>query len=579
MVQALLGIFSKKSGLRHGAEESLEFNFELPAYRQSENKLPDVAPLWTQLDALAKEPVHLLVELNHFLHELSRTYIPSDKRHEITTRCVEYAFPAVRHVFFEHQKGKALPENPSKREALTAAIKCVKELSNSFKRIIKNDYQLGGKKIKAPSRRVRQCMVGVLEMVYAEQRLKALRYQKLNRLAWRDCNNLFIVLQNTGDVRKSFKPMGLIVSRSSPSESMAKAMKTSAEDIFKAIQLLGLVDPNTLSLQQIVVVESYLKQYLPELRFNALSDEQLPVNCVFTSFGHDGLPLLQEHAVPGTHTMAMDISALLKGLKQDYRDLLAQLNGENNDSGEESYKENPVNAAKVNSLEDIERLLALRAMLKNFRETERADTRKYAEGTQDWYVYNGFTSGFRILRGQRLQTDGLNPLQNQLNISLAQRSAPLADTGSGENYTQWEIVNESAGGVLLRTKETQYINNLFIGQLIVFARSKSDLSQPSCGWVVRICRQHDNLIELSLELLASHIESVVVQTEILKKNAMGMPGIMVLDAGEDLQLIMHQSHRLMRGSTVSIQRGGASYTSTIGEIRFFQREFVLYRLC
>jgi hypothetical protein len=53
---------------------------------------------------------------------------------------------------------------------------------------------------------------------------------------------------------------------------------------------------------------------------------------------------------------------------------------------------------------------------------------------------------------------------------------------------------------------------------------------------------------------------------------------MILDAGEDLQLLMHQSHRLMQGSSVSIQRGGKSYTSVVGEILFFQREFVLYRL-
>ncbi|MCG6969126.1 MAG: hypothetical protein LJE85_05075 [Gammaproteobacteria bacterium] len=574
----MLGLFSKKSGLHAVTEEALEFNFELPVYRQPENKLPDVTPLWSQLDALAAEPVHLLVELNHFLHELNRTYLQSDRRYDITARCLEYAAPAFRYVYFEHQKGKALPEISSKREALIAAVTCVKELANSFKRIIKNEYKPGGKKIKSPNRRVRQCMLAVLEMVYAEQRLKALRYQKLNSLAWRDCNNLFVILQSTGDVRKAFKPTGLITSRSSPSESMAKAMKTNAEELYAAIQLLGLIDPNTLSLQQIVIVESYLKQYLPELHFHALNEEKLPVNCIITSYGHDGPPLLQEAAEYSPHALSMDIQSLLSGIKQDYQPLLAQVNGSAKNFGPEPAGEIAAKASTVNSLEDVERLLALRAMLKKLRETERTDTRKYAEEAQDWYVYNGFTAGFRMLNGSRGQTDGVNRLQNQLNISLAQRSASLADSGADENVTQWEIVNESAGGVLLRTKETQFINNLFIGQLIVFARSKSDLNQPSCGWVVRIRRAHDNQVELSLKLLASHIESVVVQTEILKKNTMGMPGIMILDAGEDLQLLMHQSHRLMQGSSVSIQRGGKSYTSIVGEILFFQREFVLYRL-
>ena len=59
---------------------------------------------------------------------------------------------------------------------------------------------------------------------------------------------------------------------------------------------------------------------------------------------------------------------------------------------------------------------------------------------------------------------------------------------------------------------------------------------------------------------------------------MGMPGFMILDAGEDLQLMMHQSHRLLPGTAVTIQRDGDGYGYIVGEMVFFQREFVVYRL-
>ncbi len=571
----MLGLFGKKSQLCDICKDAL--NFELPPYRQQESKLPDVADLWAKLDTIVAEPVHLLVELNHFLHELNHTYIGSDKRFNITTKCLDYASQSIRPVFFGHQKGKALPENHSKREALTAAVECVKELACSYKRIIKNQYKIG-EEFKPPTRRVRKCMIMVLEMIHAEQRLKALRYQKLSQESWRDCNNTFFILQTTGDTHKPFNPMGLNVSRSSPSESMAKSIKTNVEELYVLIQLFGLIDPNSLSLQQGVIVENYLKQFLPQLHFEVLNEERLPLNRVVTGYGFGGPPQLREDNEANAHILVMDIKSLITRLQQDYQRLSTQLIGAKYDVDPNNKGEMSTNTATINRFEDIERLLALHAMLKKLRETERADTRKYTDETQEVHVFNGFTAGFHMLNANKTGLNASNPKQDQLAIDLAQRSASLADDAQVDKLTQWQVINKSASGMLIRTKETQYIKNLFIGQLMIFASSKAALAHPTCGWVVRICRDSGSNVEISLKILASHIESVVVQTEILQKNAMGMPGIMIFDAGEALQLLMHQSHRLIPGSSVIIQRSGNSYNYCIGEIEFVQREFIVYQL-
>jgi hypothetical protein len=574
----LLGFFSKKADKSSG--EAFEFTFDLPPYRQQESKLPEVVNVWLQLDGLSGEAVHLLVELNHFLHELNRTFVNIAKRYSITERCLDYAAPAIRAIYFEHQKGKALPENHIKREALTAAIKCVKELSYSFKRIIKNDFTLSGKELKNARRRLAQSLFSAFEMIHAEQRLKALRYQKLGKLAWRDCNNLFVVLQSTDDGRQKFKPaLYLTIARTLPTESGMKSLKASAEEIYILIQLFGFIDPNSMSLQQAVIVENYLKQLLPELSVEAFDVEQLPLQCVVTTYGQERPPSLNEKNEQRDRTLAIDIKPLVSRLRHDYTRLLPQLNGAQNDfEHEQQPGAEAVPAKAVNSPEDIERLLALRNMLKKTREAQRADTRKYSNDPVRLYLYNGFTAGFRMLNANKLRFADQGRLLNQLNISLAQRSALLADDEQQDNLTHWEVINESAGGLLLRTKETQYIKNLFIGQLIVFAKSKDDLSNPACGWVVRICRDSQANVEISLKILALQVESAIVQTEFLRKNAMGMPGIMVLDAGEDLQLLMHQSHRLPPGTQLNIQRDGMGYVCTVGDMAFFQREFVAYWL-
>ena len=574
----MLGLFTKKVGHRDFSKETFELNFELPPYRQQESKLPDVTKLWQQLDAMASEPVHLLVELNHFLHELNRTYIGGEKRYSFTARCLRYAYPAIRHIFFEHQKGKPLPESQPKREALTAAVKSVQELSNSYKRIIKNEYKTGSRTIKSPARRVRQSMVMAIQMTHAEQRLQALRYQKLPPLFWRDCNSIFFILQATGNIRKPIKPMALYVSRSLPGESMAKSLKTNVEALYVLIQLFGLIDPNSLSLQQAMIVDNYLKQFLPHLHFNALREDKLPVKCLMTGFAHEGPPVLQEGSEVGAHTLVMNIKSLASHVKKDYQHLYAQLDGSQSSSDLRNDEHKAITTGVVHRMEDIERLLATYAILKKLRDTERSDTRKYTDQAQDVYVYNGFTAGFRMLNARKIVANTSNTLQNQLTINLAQRSASIADDAQADKLTQWEIINESASGMLLRTKETRHINNLFIGQLIVYAKSKAMLNYPSCGWVVRICRNSNSNVEVSLKFLASQIESVVVQTEILRKNAMGMPGMMIFDAGEELQLLMHQSHRLVPGNNVIVQRSGKTYDYGIGDIECVQREFIVYRL-
>lgn len=582
----LLDLFSKKFSNKFSnkkadkkSAQAFELKLDLPVYRQQESKLPDAASVWLRLDHLRGEAVHLLVELNHFLHELNRTFVDIGRRYTITERCLEYAAPVIRSIYLQHQKSKALPESQPRREEVIAAIKCAKELSCSYKRIVKSNYGLSGKQFKSAKKRLTQSAFSALETIHAEQRLRALRYQKLAESDWRDCNNLYSVISQIDDPQQKCKAtLYLSTIRSSPQDSGVKSLRISSEELYVLIQLFGFVDHNSMSLQQIVFTENYLKQALPDLKVVEYDPDQLPYQYVMSSFGQERPPVLNDGFDDTKFTLSIDLKPLVSRLREDYRRLLPQLSGVDVDVDNEGDGAKSRNAKVVNNLEDIERLLALQNMLKKMREAQRADTRKYSAQEQHLYIYNGFTSGFRMLSSNRQGISGHGQTQNQLNLSLAQRSALLADGGSDDNHTFWEIINESAGGILLRTKETQFIKNLYVGQLVVFAKSKDSLSTPACGWVVRICRDYQRNVEISLKILAMQIECVVVQTEFLRKNAMGMPGIMILDAGEELQLLMHFSHRLLPATRVFIRRDGNCYAYTVGDMAFFQREFVVYRL-
>jgi hypothetical protein len=578
----MLGGLFAKPALKNFPRQGLELKFDLPPFRQNNQRLPGSAEQFEHFEALRGEPLHLLVEVSRFVHQLNLTYISVAKRFAIAERCLRYATPALRTVFAEHHMDKALPESRQRGEALSAAVYCAKELATSFKRVFKNDVALNTWQFRQARRRVRSCAFYILAMIQAELRLKALRYQTLSGKTWRDCNSVFFVMLGLKETSRKHKNLPCLHVSRAPAEQQAAAQKTSLEQLYVATQLLGYFDPNCLSLSQLAVVESYIRQHLEQLATGSAEDDLLPGHIVL--YSDLNVPAQQQKTDQFEgDSRTIDISALRTTLEKDKARLQAQLHG---DSKKETREEEGRSAGKsgksaanpVSTMDDLERMLAVDHMLKKLRGVQRTQTRSYIDVEDELFVFNGFTPSFNLLTAnQSAEEDGAD-LNTNLNRQLAQRSAVLAESGTADATTRWTVVNESSGGMLIRTRETQFIKNLSIGQLSVFAKNKSGLEYPSLGYVTRIRRLKGMLLEVSLKRLSRQVEGVAVQNEFLQKNNMAMPGILVIDAGEFLQLIVHQSHRLRPGGAVKIQRAGVKYDYVLGPVQVLQREFLLYNV-
>jgi len=70
----------------------------------------------------------------------------------------------------------------------------------------------------------------------------------------------------------------------------------------------------------------------------------------------------------------------------------------------------------------------------------------------------------------------------------------------------------------------------------------------------------------------------VVQSEQLKKSALGLPGILLADYVDGLGVVLHTSHRLPPGTGITLSRTKKSYQYSIGSASVIQREFTLYQL-
>ncbi len=461
-----------------------------------------------------------------------------------------------------------------------AAVTTAQEFTAGFKRVFKHDMKLADKDLKQARRRIRQSGFFVLEWTQIEQRLRSLRYQKLSKKTWRDCNNVYFALSIVDDVTYKQKSLACLLPNIGASgEAGSKAPKLSAVEIYLLVQLFGVIDANAMSLQGLMIAENYIKQFLPELCCEVHDDNDTCNDCIFVALDQQQPPLVAKVNEHSELVHAIDVGNFKSHLKTEYQQLLNQFRGEQQQSDSDNQDAGQTKPDMANA-EDIERLLALRNMLNRLHGRERGDTRKYKDHEEDIFVFNGFTTSFNLLVTKDVATDQEDVLASQLNDALAQRSAVMADTGTSEDATRWLIVNESKDGLLLRTKDTQYIKNLFVGQLTAYAPSKQELKRPSIGYIVRIVRTDESNIEISLKILSSQIGGTAVQNRFLQKNSMGLPGILIFDTGpgKQLQLLLHQSHKLSTGTAVTIQKSGQSYEHAIGKADIIQREFVVYNL-
>jgi len=203
------------------------------------------------------------------------------------------------------------------------------------------------------------------------------------------------------------------------------------------------------------------------------------------------------------------------------------------------------------------------------------------------YLYNGFMSVYKLLVDMATKEGEENPelvADSELRDALAGRSALIAADLEASEYGQWFVVDKSAGGVHIKTQESEFTTALFIGQVVVFAYSREELDKPILGYVVRLRRATGKEIEVTIRILSQDVMATAVQSEFLSKNDMALPAIL-LDGSQTgtatetgCRLMLHHSHRLSPGTTVNIELGQKQQGNIISEMMKIQREFVIYSL-
>lgn len=593
------------------APRVIPLKLDVPTIRvrgRRQQKLQAPPESWKDLNGY---PTELLREIGRYLQRLNTERIRSSNRQLWLEHALQYACPAIRKIYSEHYKSEALPESHDRREGLVAATNVCGQLATAYKIQLNEDFSLpdgGYGRVRA---RVRHHALRVLELIRMEQRLRAMRYQKLSEKNWQDCNHLFFAISQCEDVDEPQVALSCLqVMLDSPKNEADRRVPTmtSINLAYLSIQLNGLFDISTLSASKLHVVDAQVGAVVNSITIIPDHGKPLGRGKLLVYYGQNCPPYFRrqdelqrkkqadwlkargDSAVAGLSLVEEELKALIIDvapmdalLTEEHRKMLARFESEDlvqtaADSDSEGTK------SKYNMVadqDDLANLLTIDAMCDGLRLKQRMEEREYIIGQKVMYMYNGFMSVYKLLVDMAANQEEVNPdlaVDNELRDALAGRSALIAADLEASEFGQWFVVDKSEGGVHMKTWETEFTTALFIGQVVAFAYSREELVKPVLGYVVRLRRSMNKEIEVTIRTLSKAVAATAVQSEFLSKNDMALPAI-VLEGSADggRQLMLHHSHRLSSGTSVKIELD-QKQTEVVSEMLKIQREFVLYSL-
>ena len=600
------------------APRTLPLKLDVPVIRvrnRRQQKLEAPPDTWKELN---NYPTELLREIDRYLQRVNTERISSAKRLGWTEHALQYACPAIRKIYSEHYKSEALPESHDRREGLVAAIAVCGQLAAAYKRQLNEDFALPDVRFARLRSRIHTHALRVFELIRMEQRLRAMRYQKLPERQWQDCNQLFFVIAQCADVeemRPALNCLQVLLDGPGSEAERRAPINTSLNLMYLSIQLNGLFDVNSLSCQKLHVVDAQVAGVINSITIIPDHGKSLGRGKLLVYFGQNGPALFKredekqrrrqlewlksrgELSIAGTPVTDLQLPALIidvapmdAALMQEHSKLLRRFESEDFHDGQEAEGPGDAQGLKgqgvkskydmVADKDDLTNLLTIDAMCDSLHLKRRKQEREYIIGQKILYVYNGFMSVYKLLvdiaLDQQVENSELAP-DNELRDALAGRSALIAADLEASEFGQWFVVDRSAGGVHIKTRESEFTTALFIGQVVAFAYSREELTQPTLGYVVRLRRNIRKEIEVTIRILANKVVATAVQSDFLRKNDMALPAIIIEDDGGKRRLMLHQSHRLSSGTSVKIELD-RQQAAIISEMQKIQREFVVYSL-
>ena len=541
------------------------------AYKTPGKKELDAAAIKQRLADLRRFPIRQLETAAHILSSLNQATLKSDKRLELTLTILRQTYPVISQFYDSYQgKENSLPEKKERREALTDCIHVISEVAISYKHLFQESFTTEDRAYRKARTSIYEYGFRILEMMLVEQRLRALRYQRLPRSAWRDGNHIFFSMALHNDFFETRKLTGLVgIKKREPHHGASYAPERNLLQLYLSVQLFGALDVSTWPTNLFHVPDAYMAYLNPGINLSGDDGQSLKEGHLLTWMGNEGPPVFDRPAKLDPPTIQIDFTRYNNVLVKDYEAIASMKFIGSFDPAKLSRP--------LQKVKEEDRVPVLQMMLAALRKRQRQAQRHVVFSDNNVEVYFGFREVAQLLT-DRSKGDLARQLRSRkFSDTLARSSAQFIDGNRQVAGTQWQILNFSAGGILISTLETDFGRAIALGQLVAFIPDEKT-ALPSIGFVCRLNRPEDQVVEVGIARLGNYAEVVILERVGQGEDDFRLPVILVQNTADNWQIIVEPRDELLPGAPVRLLRDSGPVPARLGEVYLTKKEFMVFEL-
>lgn len=525
-----------------------------------------------KLDDLKRFPVRLLEDGAKYLKSLNHYSIKPSKRLELARAFAGYLYPVIAMWFNKYQEQESsTPESNERKSALIASISAVDQLTIAYKHVFRDLFDVSSSAYKRHREELQEAGFRILELIRLEQRLRALRYQRLPKTAWQNSNQVIFSLLLHNDESQPMEMLGSIgYEKKSDVLKQNNVHNNNIHNLYCSIQLFGLLDLNTWPIKLFHVPDMYLQYLEKAITFQADDAQPLVKGTLITFINNDHPPLFKRrNKMPGP-CILINYANLYNTLVKDHEELAKM----------EFIKR--LDASKLSKplldLDTEDRIPVLELILVSLKSRERQQKRHAVFAEENLRVYFGCKDVNKLM-SDLIDPDVKRVLANREFVdTLAQQSSMVASDDKEHMNSSWRMMNFSAGGMLIGTEENNFNSPIQIGQMVAVSPA-DDVKKQTVGFVCRIVRPHDNQIEVAITRIANHVEASIVQTNEQMQQNTGQSSLLMNDGNGKWQIAVNYKSGFISGMPLKLTRGdGSKLPVRLGEVWMKKRDFTVFEL-
>ena len=538
----------------------------VPPFRQGskKKKLGNTIPIkrWHELRT---HPEALLREVAAFLRPTNREKADTLDRIYLAETSLNTVTRGINIIYNKYLQQNEFPEPEIQRDNLNLALDTIHQISTAYKHVFLQEYESFNSPMKLISDRVRHAGFRIIELAQIEQRLLAATYKTLPNISWKDLNQVFFIIWHFDGLSQPRKLSGaLAVKAKNGKVTFSVEQPRSPLQLYLSIQLFGLIDGSSFPNKVQHITDAYLSLLdykIPIGNYNGeeLVDGQLVIAKNQSQPPHFKMQNIEKPAIQ------LDIFDLWRIVKKD-ADAQAKINSGVAD------KISPALA----TLNETDRTPHINALIKKLRHYTRQDTRKHTITARPLRIFIGFSDSHKAIEEASGHIDDDASMRTGLLHALSENSASIADNNQQIKDERWFLMDESDGGLRVRTQVSRFTTKISVGQIVAFNDISSDTPDLNLGFISRINRLNDVETDISVVKLGEHVKSIIIQDKLRTKKEAAMIGFLIQMNERASQIVLPVSWKIKPQQELSIHTPQGQQKIVVKSPSLQQINFAVY---